>query len=110
MGTGPGGSVFGENLFYRETRTRGGGGRHAVKRSSDTRVAHPEVKSSGTGLSVICGCCCPLRPADVQYSEKILCIEPQRVDRHKRVMPGAPSSGTPRKSQAKFRDETVWVL
>ena len=24
--------------------------------------------------------------------------------------PGAPSSGTPRESQAKFRDGTVWVL
>ena len=25
-------------------------------------------------------------------------------------MPGAPSSGTPRESQAKFRDGTVWGL
>ena len=45
MGTGPAGSVFGENLFYRETRgtRQGGGGRHVAKRSSDPRVAYPEV-------------------------------------------------------------------
>ena len=44
MGTGPAGSVFGENSFYRETRGTRLGGRHAAKRSSDPRVAYPEVK------------------------------------------------------------------
>ena len=44
MGTGPAGSVFGENSFYRETREdERGGGRHVAKRSSDPRVAYPEV-------------------------------------------------------------------
>ena len=44
MGTGPIGSVFGENSSYRETwgtrRGRGGGGRHMAKRNSDTRIAY----------------------------------------------------------------------
>ena len=44
MGIVPGGSVFWENSFYRETRGRRRGGRHVVKRSSDPRVAHPDVK------------------------------------------------------------------
>ena len=44
MGNGPAGSVFGENSFYRETRGTRRGGRHVAKRSSDPRVAYPEVK------------------------------------------------------------------
>ena len=42
MGTGPVGSVFVENLFYRETRDTRLGDRHVAKRSSDPRVAYPE--------------------------------------------------------------------
>ena len=41
---GPLGSVFGENLFYRETQGTRLGGRHVAKRSSDPPVADPEVK------------------------------------------------------------------
>ena len=33
-----------------------------------------------------------------------------RVNGHKRPVLGAPSSGTPRESQAKFRGGTVWGL
>ena len=44
VGTGPGGSIFGENTFHQETRVTRRGGSHVVKRSSDRRVAHPEVK------------------------------------------------------------------
>ena len=43
MGTGLAGSVFGENSFYRETwgtRLRG----QVANRSSDPRIAYPEVK------------------------------------------------------------------
>ena len=43
MGTGPAGSVFGENSFYRETQGTRRGGLHVAKRSSDPRVAYPEV-------------------------------------------------------------------
>ena len=38
------GSVFGENSFCRETRSTRLGGRHVAKRTSDPRVAQPEVK------------------------------------------------------------------
>ena len=44
---GPLGSVFGENLFYRETQDTRPGGRHVAKRSSDPRVAYPEVNIRG---------------------------------------------------------------
>ena len=44
VATGPGGSIFGENSFYREPGVQDEGGRHVVKGSSDPRVAHPEVK------------------------------------------------------------------
>ena len=44
MGTGPTGSVFGEILFYRETLGTRLGDRYVAKRSSDPRVAYPEVK------------------------------------------------------------------
>ena len=44
MGTGHAGSVFGVNSFYRESRGTRLGGRHVTKRSSDPRVAYPEVK------------------------------------------------------------------
>ena len=44
MGTGPVGLVFGENSFYRQTRCTRLGGSHVAKRSSDPRVAYPEVK------------------------------------------------------------------
>ena len=37
-------------------------------------------------------------------------IETQGVIGHRRPVSGAPSSGTPRESQAKFRHGTVWVL
>ena len=43
MGTGPAGSVFGEDSFYRETRVQDEGGRHVAKRSSDPQVTYPEV-------------------------------------------------------------------
>ena len=34
----------------------------------------------------------------------------QEVIGHKRLVSGTPSSGTPRESQAKFRDGIMWVL
>ena len=44
MGTGPAGSVFGENSFHREIRSTRLGGRHVAKGSSEPRLAYPEVK------------------------------------------------------------------
>ena len=49
-------------------------------------------------------------PHGCHYSGKIRFIEPQGVNGHRLPVPGAPSSGTPRESQAEFRDGTVWGL
>ena len=75
-----------------------------------------------------CGNCCPLCPTGVdtrvvgiidplthgggggQYSGKIRFIDLQGVNGHRRPVPGVPSSGTTRESQAKFRDGTLWGL
>ena len=70
----------------------------------------PRSQSSGTGPSSSCVYCCPLCPTGCRYPGKISFIEPQCVNGHKRPMPGAPRSGTPRERQAKFRDGTVWGL
>ena len=46
----------------------------------------------------------------VKVLGEILFIEPQGVNEHRRPVSGAPSSSTPRESQAKLRDGTVWGL
>ena len=79
-----------------------------AKRSSVSRVAYPG-QSSGTGPSASCGYCYSL-PRGGLYSGKTLFIETKGVIGHRRPVSGAPSSGTPRESQAKFRHGTVWVL
>ena len=60
MGTGPAGSVFGENSFYRETRGTRRGGRHVAKRSSDPRVA--EVNAQVRDLVRVVGIVAPFAP------------------------------------------------
>ena len=50
MGTGPAGSVFGENSFYRKRGVQDEGGRQVAKHSSDPRQAYPEVKLQGRDL------------------------------------------------------------
>ena len=67
-------------------------------------------QSSGTGPSVNCGFVDPFAPRRVGTRGKILLIEPQEVNVHRGPVPGAPTSGTPRESQAKFRDGAVWGL
>ena len=52
----------------------------------------------------------PLCPKGGRYPGEIRFIEPQGVNGHRRPVPGAPSSGAPRESQAKFRDGTMWGL
>ena len=105
----PGVSVVGENSFYRETRGTRRGGRHVVKRSSDPRVAHPEVKVQVRDLVRVVGIL-HLLPLGCSVSGENWFIEPKKVDGHRRLVSGTSSSGTPRESQAKFRDGTVWLL
>ena len=92
MGTGPEGSVFGENSFYRETWSTSRGGRHVAKRSSDPRVAYPDVKVQKRDRAV--GIVAPFPPRGNRYPGKIRFIEPQ----------GGKQA---RESQAKFRDVSV---
>ena len=80
-----------------------------AKRSSDPWVAYPEVKIQVRDLVPVVGIVSPL-PHGGRYSGKIRFIVPQGVNGHKRPVSGAPSSGTPRESQTKFRDGTVWGL
>ena len=54
----------------------GGGDCQVAKRSSDPRVAYPEVKVQVRDL-VHCGYCCPLYPTGCGYPGKIRFIEPQ---------------------------------
>ena len=102
--TGPVGSVFGENSYYRESWGTRPWGPHVGNHSSDPRGSLPRSQSSGTGPSASCGYCCPLCHTDGRYPGKIVFSEPQVVNGHMRLVPGAPSSGTPRESQAKFED------
>ena len=59
MGTGPVGSVFGENSIYQETWGTRRGDRHVAKYSSDPRQAYPEVKLQGRDLVRVVGFVAP---------------------------------------------------
>ena len=66
-----------EKSFYRETRGTRRGGRHVAKRSSDPRVAYPEVKVQVRDPSASCGYCCSLCPAGVSiFGEKSFYLAP----------------------------------
>ena len=62
VGPGPAGSVFGENLFYREIRGTRRGGRHVAKCSSDPRVSYPEVKVQVRDLVRVVDIVAPFTP------------------------------------------------
>ena len=62
MGTGPAGSVFGENSFYRETRGTRPRGRYVAKHSSDPRAAYPEVNVQVRDLVRVVGIVAPFAP------------------------------------------------
>ena len=57
---GPRGQYSGENSFYRETRGTRRGGRHVAKRSSNPRVAYPEVNAQVRDLVRVVGIVAPL--------------------------------------------------
>ena len=107
MGTGPAESVFGENSFYQETRSTRLGGRHVAKRSSDHRLAYSEVKIQVRDLVRVVGIVLPFAPRGSVFGENSF-YRPIGVKW--RPVSGAPSSGTRRKNQAKFRDGTLCGL
>ena len=104
VGTGPAGSVFRGNSVYQETRgTRGVVVCLNVVLSPG--VVNPEVKILVRDL--VPRYCCPLCPTGGAIFGDKSFFEPQGVNGHRRPVPGAPSSATPRESQAKFRDGTI---
>ena len=77
-----------------------------------TQGSLPEVEDQVHDLLRVVDIVVPFAPrvAGCQYSRKLRFIEPLGVNGHRRPVPCAPSSGTPRESQAKFRDGSVWGL
>ena len=106
---GPPDQYSGKNSFYRETWGTRRGGCHVAKRSSDPRVAYPEVKVQVRDQVRVVASVGPL-PHGGFVPGKNSFIEPQGVNWHRRPVPGAPSNGKPRDSESKFRDGTVWEL
>ena len=74
----PAGSVFGENSFYRETWVQDDGGRHMAKRSSDPRVAYPEVKVQVRDLVRFVGIVARFAPWCIGTRGKFVISSPSR--------------------------------
>ena len=96
--------VLSRNLGY---KTRGWG-RYVAKSSSDPRRVYPDVKLQGRDLVRVVGIVVHFAPLGFGTHGKF--IKPQWENGPRRRVPGAPSSGTPRESQANFRVGTVWGL
>ena len=79
-----------------------------VKRSSDPRVDYPKVKIQVRDLMRTVGIVVPFAPWASVFGENSFYRAPG-TNGHRRPVSGAPSSGTRRKSQAKFRDGNVCV-
>ena len=75
--TGPAGSVFGENSFYRETWGTRRGVRHVAKRSSDPRAAYLEVKVQVWDLVRVVGIVAPFAPVEVGTLGKFVLQSPR---------------------------------
>ena len=107
MGTGPKGSVFGEQSFYGKTRDTRIGDRHVAKRSSDPPGSLPRSQSSGTRDAVrVVGIVAPFAHGWPVLGENSFYQAPAGKWAQE-TCAGFPSSGTPRESQAKFRGGTV---
>ena len=66
-------TVFGENSFYGDTRGTKLGGRHVAKRSSDPRIAYPEVTVQVRDLVRIVGIIDPLPHGVSVFGESSIC-------------------------------------
>ena len=80
-----------------------------AKLSSDPWAGYPNVNVQVRDLVRVVGIVVPFSPrwsvpGDIRF------IETQRVNGHRRPVPGAASSGTPRESRTNFRDGTVREL
>ena len=77
MGTGPAGSVFGENSFYPETWGTSRGGRQVAKHSSDPWQAYPEVKLQGRDLVRVVDIVAPFAPQGAGTRRKFVLSSPR---------------------------------
>ena len=77
-----------------------------AKRSSNPRVAYPEVKVRVWDLVRVVDIVAPFAPRGSIFGENSFYRAPGNKW-HRRPVPGAPSSGTPRESQSKFREGIV---
>ena len=107
---GPRGQYSGKIRFIEKRGVQDEGGRQVAKHSSDPREAYPEVKLQRRDLVRVVGIVAPFAPLGAGTPEKIRFIEPQGGNGARRRVLGAPSSDTPRESQANFRVGTVWGL
>ena len=74
-----------------------------AKRSSDPRVAYPEVKVQVQDLVRVVGIVAPLPHGGSVPGENCLLLSPMGVNGQRRSVPGVPNSGAPReRSQATF--------
>ena len=80
-----------------------------AERSSDHRVAYPEVKVHVRDLMRVVDIVAPFAPRGSIFGENSFYRAPGNKWL-RRPVPGAPSSCTLRESQAKFRDGTVCGL
>ena len=84
---------------------------HVAKHSSDPRIAYPEVNVQVRDLVRVVGIVATFASRGPVLRENSF-YRATGVNGHRRPVPGAPSSGTPRESsnQAKFRDGAEWGL
>ena len=110
VGTWPAGSVLGENSFYRETW----GTRRRVAMRLNVLLtpgkSYPDVKVQVRDLERVVDIVAPFVPWGVGTRGKFVLLSHKGVNGHRRPVPDAPTSGTPRESEAKFRDGTMWGL
>ena len=91
-------SIRGTFVLSRNPGYKTRGGHHVVKRSSDPWVTHPEVKVQVRDLVRVVGIVAHLPHGGSVFGESSLYRAPagrSAQDRHRRPVPGAPSSGTP---------------
>ena len=73
-------------------------------------MAKRNVRLQVRDLVRVVGIVVPFATRGVGIRGVIRFIEPQGINGHRRPVSDAPSSGTPRENQAKFRNGAVWGL
>ena len=107
---GPWGRYSGNVRFIEKRWVQVEGVGHVAKYSSDPRQAYPEVKRQGRDLVRVVGIVALFSSVGAGTRGKFVLSNPRVGNGHRRRVPGSPSSGTPRESQANFRVGTVWGL